>query len=72
MILSKTKAIGKTGIYQICFNDNNKEKEVLKEAPNDIQKKLANDSKNKEIGGKQIASGVYTMKFKLTQDSFNN
>ena len=72
LILSKTKAIGKTGIYQICFNDNNKEKEVLKEAPNDIQKKMANDSKNKEIEGKQIASGVYTMKFKLTQDSFNN
>jgi hypothetical protein len=69
LILHKKKAIGKTGIYQIKFNDNNKEKETLKEAP----KEVANSLNNKEeVEGKMIASGIYVLKFMLTQDSYNN
>ena len=72
LILYKKKPIGKTGIYQFYFNENNKEKEVLKEAPIELKKKEANNLENKEIEGKKIASGVYVMKFQLTQNSFNN
>ena len=69
LVLHKKKAIGKTGIYQIKFNDNNKEKESLKEAP----KEVANSLNNKEeVEGRMIASGIYILKFMLTQDSYNN
>ena len=64
----KKKAIGKTGIYQIKFNENNKEKENLKEIPKEINNSLNN---NEDVEGKKIASGVYILKFMLTQDSFS-
>jgi len=66
--LHKKKAIGKTGIYKIKFNDNNKEKETLKEAPKDV----ANSLDNKEVEGTIIASGIYVLEFELTQDSYYN
>ena len=68
LVLHKKKAIGKTGIYQIKFNENNKEKETLKETPKEINNNLNN---NEEVEGKKIASGVYVLKFMLTQDSFS-
>ena len=70
LVLHKKKPLGNTGIYQIKFNDNNKE--VLKEAPNELKNNLNKDLNNKEKDGKMIASGVYIFKFQLTQDSFNN
>jgi len=68
LALHKKKAIGKTGIYKIKFNDNNKEKETLKEAPKDV----ANSLDNKEVEGTIIASGIYVLEFELTQDSYYN
>ena len=68
MVLHTKKPIEKTGIYQIKFNENNKEKENLKEIPKEINNSLNN---NEEVEGKKIASGVYVLKFMLTQDSFS-
>ena len=80
--LSKTGAKGTTDIYEIKFDNRNKEKLFPKESndKNNSQKsdiKLedkkceeVNDKKNKEIKLMNIASGVYVMKFKLTERSY--
>ena len=71
--LSKTEAKGSTEIYEIQFDKRNKEKFFLKDKneKDDIQ----NINNNEETKGKNskimtIASGVYVMKFLLTQNSF--
>ena len=66
--LSKKEAKGKTQIYEIHFDDRNKEKFFENsEEKNKIQ---ANKRANKEKEAKKIASGVYVMKFSLTENSF--
>ena len=80
--LSKVAAKGNTEIYEIEFDKRNKEKYFQKESTqnnNNLQKgdnklddkrnKDAND-KNKEIKLMKIASGVYIMKFQLTEKSY--
>ena len=80
--LTKSVAKGFTDIYEIEFDKRNKEKNFPKEANlnNDSQKsdiKLdnkknneANDKNNKEKKLMKIASGVYVMKFQLTDRSY--
>jgi hypothetical protein len=66
--LSKKEAKGKTQIYEILFDNRNKEKffENIEETNTKPINKLA----NKEVEAKKIASGVYVMKFSLTENSF--
>ena len=66
LILSKSTPIGKTQIYEFYFDKNNKEK---KEKKNEENKKGEEQSKNINNENK-IASGVYLLKFKLTENSF--
>ena len=81
--LSKTGAKGNTDIYEIEFDKRNKEKFFLKDITpnnNNLQKndiklddkknKEANDKNNKELKLMNIASGVYVMKFQLTERSY--
>ena len=78
--LSKTGAKGNTDIYEIQFDKRNKEKFFPKDNDkNNSQKsdiKLdkkyeeVNDKNNKEIKLMNIASGVYVMKFQLTERSY--
>ena len=74
LTLSENHAIGNTGIYEINFNKKNKQKkkdngnEKKKEA--NINKEKNNKEKNNKEKSNKIASGVYVMKFKLTQNSF--
>ena len=64
LILAKSTPIGKTQIYEFYFDKNNKEKKK-----NEENKKGEEQSKNIN-NEKKIASGVYIMKFKLTENSF--
>ena len=66
--LNKKRAKGNTGIYLIDFNDNNKE--PLKEASSEVKNNLNEKANMKEKEAEKIASGVYIMKFSLTEDSF--
>ena len=72
--LSDNGAKGYTGIYQIEFDKRNKEKLFQKEKSQNNDTKT--DNKNEEANKKKkdiimnIASGVYVMKFKLTQNSY--
>ena len=79
--LSKTGAKGYTEIYEIQFDKRNKEKFFPKDNDkNNSQKsdiKLedkkyeeVNDKNNKEIKLMNIASGVYVLKFQLTERSY--
>ena len=76
LVLTNTVAKGFTDIYEIEFDKRNKEKSFTKELSqnsclknnNDIIK--TNNEKNKETKLMKIASGVYVMKFQLTQRSF--
>lgn len=71
--LSKKTAIGNTEIYKIKFDKRNKEKAFKETTKNkDIEKKTieANNIESKEVEGEMIASGVYIMKFALTENSF--
>jgi len=80
--LSKTAAKGFTDIYEIEFDKRNKEKFFPKElAQNSCLKnsnsidinvdiKKANNEKKKENKLMKIASGVYVMKFQLTERSY--
>ena len=66
--LSKNHAIGKTEIYEIQFNENNREKYFKKNSKKiEITDEIKND---KIVEGKKIASGVYILKFSLTQGSY--
>jgi len=76
--LSKSSAIGETNIYEIQFDKRNKEKFFPKENLNNSVRKdiTAKENKQEEIKSNQseknlmkIASGVYVMKFKLTERS---
>ena len=71
--LSKTEAKGSTEIYEIQFDKRNKEKFFLKDK--NEKEDIQNINNNEETKGKNskimtIASGVYVMKFLLTQNSF--
>ena len=78
--LSKAGARGNTEIYEIQFDKRNKEKFFQKEKneKDDIRKSIEyKDNQNEEKNEKnktnkimKIASGVYVMKFLLTQTSF--
>lgn len=69
LTLSKKICITDTEIYEIKFDKRNKEKYFTnKENQKITVKENAND--NKTIEGEKIASGVYILKFALTQDSF--
>ncbi len=63
LILSKSTPIGKTQIYEFYFDKNNKEKKSEENKKGEEQSKNINNEK-------KIASGVYLMKFKLTENSF--
>ena len=76
--LSKSSAIGETNIYEIQFDKRNKDKFFPKENLNNSVRKdiTAKENKQEEIKSNQseknlmkIASGVYVMKFKLTERS---
>ena len=66
--LSKKEAKGKTQIYEILFDNRNKEK--FFENSEETNTKPINKPANKEVEAKKIASGVYVMKFSLTENSF--
>ena len=79
--ISKTGASGYTDIYEIEFDKRNKEKILPKEnnlqnenpTNNDTQKQIKSEDANKkkkEIKLMKIASGVYVMKFQLTERSY--
>ena len=68
--LSKKEAKGKTQIYEIHFDDRNKEK--FFEKSEETNTTPTNKRANKEVEAKKIASGVYVMKFSLTENSFSN
>ena len=80
--MSKSGAKGSTEIYEIEFDKRNKEKLFQKEATlnnllqksdiklDDKKNKEANDKNNREIKLMNIASGVYVMKFQLTERSY--
>ena len=75
LFLSENHAKGNTGIYEIDFNKKNKENKENKEKKIDNNNENKNEANNyKEKNNKEksnkIASGVYVMKFKLTQNSF--
>jgi hypothetical protein len=61
--LNKKTAIGNTEIYKIKFDKKNKEKSVK-------DKDKQDKKESKEVEGEMIASGVYVMKFSLTENSF--
>ena len=77
--ISKTGASGYTDIYEIEFDKRNKEKILPKEnnnsqnenpTNNDTKKQIKSEDANKkkkEIKLMKIASGVYVMKFQLTE-----
>jgi len=76
--LSRSSAIGNTNIYEIQFDKRNKDKFFPKEITNNSATKDINpkDNKQEEIKSNQseknlmkIASGVYVMKFQLTERS---
>jgi hypothetical protein len=67
--LYKKLCITDTEIYKIKFDKRNKEKYFINKDNQKITvKENAND--NKTVEGEKIASGVYILKFALTQDSF--
>ena len=66
LILAKSTPVGKTQIYEFYFNKSNKEK---KEKKNEENKKGEEQNKNFNKENK-IASGVYLMKFKLSENSY--
>ena len=68
--LSKKTAIGNTGIYQIKFDKKNKEKVANDKENKKVNKSEGNKKESKEVGGEMIASGVYILKFSLTENSF--
>jgi len=71
--LSKKEAKGKTQIYEINFDNRNKEKLFKNDEGKSITKEKANPKKKetkKEVEGQKIASGVYILKFSLTENSF--
>ena len=61
--LNKKTAIGNTEIYKIKFDKKNKEKSAK-------DKDKQDKKESKEVEGEMIASGVYVMKFSLTENSF--
>jgi len=63
--LSGTGAEGNTDIYKIIFDKRNKEKFFLKESKKEEKKE--DNKKNKK---EEVASGVYILKFNLTDRSF--
>ena len=65
--LSGSNANGNTNIYKIKFDKRNKEKVFSKETKNEPKK---DDGKDKNNKIEEIASGVYIMKFKLTEISY--
>ena len=65
--LSGSGAIGFTNIYKIGFDKRNKERFFNKESKKESKKEDANQKKDTI---EEIASGVYVMKFKLTERSF--
>ena len=68
LILNKKVPIEDTKIYEIKFDERNKEK-YFKE--NNQITKINEEANNKNIKeGKKIACGVYILRFSLTQDSF--
>ena len=75
--LSKTGAKGNTGIYEIKFDKRNKEKFFTKENNQNTIIKEKNENKNEDTKENtkdliKVASGVYVMKFLLTDRSFNS
>ena len=68
--LNKKTAIGNTEIYKIKFDKKNKEK-IVKDKDKKKDNQVSNDkNESKEVKGEMIASGVYVMKFSLTENSF--
>ena len=68
LMLAKKVPLENTKIYEIEFDERNKEKFFDN---NNQTTKVNEDVNNKNIKeGKKIASGVYILKFSLTQDSF--
>ena len=68
--LNKKTAIGNTEIYKIKFDKKNKEK-IVKDKDKKKDNQVSNDkNESKEVKGEMIASGVYIMKFSLTENSF--
>lgn len=68
LMLAKKVPLENTKIYEIEFDERNKEKFFDN---NNQTTKVNEDANNKNIKeGKKIASGVYILKFYLTQDSF--
>ena len=81
MEIAKTRAIEDTDIYEIQFDKRNQDKFFSKEnLNNNVRKDIASkENKQGEIKSNQneknlmkIASGVYVMKFKLTERSWVN
>ena len=81
MELAKSTAIEDTDIYEIQFDKRNQDKFFSKEnLNNNVRKDIASkENKQGEIKSNQngknimkIASGVYVMKFKLTERSWVN
>ena len=66
--LNKNYPIQDTEIYKIHFNKKNKEKYFIKNNQKSILKEEENNKKNVE--GELVGSGVYILKFSLTQNSF--
>ena len=68
LILNKKVPLEDTKIYEIKFDERNKEK-YFKENNQII--KIKEDANNKDMKeGKKIASGVYLLRFSITQDNF--
>lgn len=68
LILNKKVPLENTKTYEIKFDERNKEKFFDK---NNQTTKVNEDANNKNMKeGKKIASGVYILRFSLTQDSF--
>jgi len=78
--LSGTGAKGNTNVYKILFDKRNKEKIFLKEFKNEEKKENENNIKEdantkkketeKNNKKEEVASGVYVLKFNLTDRSF--
>lgn len=76
--LNRESPIGKTGIYEFDFNSNNvddmhnnedtddEDDDYIEEKEKEKNKKVEKEDK------KTIASGVYALKFYLTETSFKN
>ena len=67
LILSHKNAYKDTEIYKIKFDKKNKEKFFLNKEKREIKNKNIN---NKEIESEMIGSGVYILRFELTQLSY--